>query len=70
VQDVTLASGLDTFMVAAAFAVAVAFGIFRLDSIVARPKGEAQSRERTSGTDEQGEPVLCDPDGRPWADSA
>jgi hypothetical protein len=66
VQDAVLNSGWDTIAVAVLFVVVLAFGIFRLDAIFAMPKSGAREPVRGCGTDEHGEPILCDPDGRPW----
>jgi hypothetical protein len=70
VHDFILNPGWDTFLVAGAFVLATAVGVFRLDAIVAKPKSGARRAERTCGTTHRGEPMLCDPDGRPWADPA
>jgi len=65
-QEPILNPSWDTVLVAAPFVIMLALGIFRLDVILARPKGEAVSADRVWGTDRWGEPLLCDPDGRDW----
>jgi hypothetical protein len=70
VQDPILNSGWDTFAVAIPFVLLLAVGIFRLDSIFASPRCSAGPADRLGGTNEAGEPVLCDPDGRRSNDPA
>lgn len=65
VQEAVLRSGWDNIVVALPFVVMLAFGMFHLDSIVAAPKSGIGQPGRISGTDENGEPIICDPDGRP-----
>ena len=65
-QDPILASGLDTVLVALPLVALMAFGVFRLDSILALPEGRFRQTPRPCGMDEHGEPIGCDPDGRVW----
>ena len=62
-QEPILNPGWDTVFLAAPFVVMLALGIFRLDVVLARPKGEAVSAGRVWGTNRWGEPLLRDPDG-------
>jgi hypothetical protein len=62
-QEPLLNSGLDTLAVAVPFVAILALGVFRLDAIVAAPKRPLRSPRRFGGSDEKGEPLVCDPDG-------
>lgn len=63
-QETVLRSGWDNVIVALPFLVILAFGLFRLDSLLAAPRNGASRPNRVLGTDENGEPLVCDPDGR------
>lgn len=65
-HDTVLNSGLDTFLFAVPFLFMLLGGIFHLDELVAAPKPATKRRQMPVGTDERGEPLLCDPDGRPF----
>jgi hypothetical protein len=65
-NDPVLSCGWEAFVVAVPALILVALGVFRLDTILAAPRSGAGLAGRVSGTDEDGEPLLCDPDGRPW----
>jgi hypothetical protein len=39
-------------------------GVFRVDELIAAPRHPARMRRPASGLDENGRPVLFDPDGR------
>lgn len=64
-QADALQSGWDNIIVALPFVVMLGFGMFHLDALVAAPKSGAEQSGRIPGTDERGEPIVCDPDGRP-----
>jgi hypothetical protein len=59
-----LLSAQDTFLVAISFAFILFLCVFRLDAVLARPSRMNSRRQARFGTDENGEPVLRDPDGR------
>jgi len=63
-QETMLNPGWDTLLVAVPFVVLLAMSIFRLDEVIAAPK-RGRIQRRTGGTDIDGNPILCDPDGRP-----
>jgi len=63
-QDTILVSGRGTLRVAIPFVFMWLFGVFRLDSLLATPKGSLSRRRPPCGVDEHGEPILADPDGR------
>jgi hypothetical protein len=65
-HEITLASGWDTSLLALGFIAALGFGIFRLDVILFRPHHTTTQPRQSGGTDADGEPILRDPDGRPW----
>jgi len=51
----------DTLLAAIPFAGLFFLSIFRLDQILAAPKGGRRIAPAACGVDEQGEPILCDP---------
>lgn len=65
-QNLTLQSGWESFLLAVPLVGMVLLGVFRLDAIAAAPKHEPDSRRPPSGVDKDGEMLLTDPDGHPW----
>ena len=65
VQEMVLRSGWDTVLIAAPFVGLLFAVVFRLDEVFVRRDRPIQSLRRPCGTDENGEPLLTDPDGRP-----
>lgn len=41
--------------------------LLRLDELLAAPRNRAQRRRTAVLLDRDGEPLLCDPDGRTWS---
>ncbi|HUB00122.1 MAG TPA: hypothetical protein VMA34_17445 [Terracidiphilus sp.] len=66
VQEIVLKSGWDTFLIAAPFIGLLLATVFRLDEVFASNKREVRRRSALCGTDENGEPLFSDPDGRLW----
>jgi hypothetical protein len=67
-HEVYLSSVKDTLLVAIPFVAVVALAIFRLDTLFAASKQStdpASRRRQGCGMDENGGPLLVDPDGRP-----
>ncbi len=62
-HDAILSSGWDTFLVAIPLILLLFFGFFRLDEVFTTPQ-RTLKRRPACGTDEEGEPILSDPDGR------
>jgi hypothetical protein len=62
----TFSSGLEGFFGALVFVAVLAVGMLRVDAAIAKPPSTQPSRPRPNGTDEKGDPIMCDPDGRPW----
>jgi hypothetical protein len=60
-----LNSGWQTALVAVPFLFMLMAGVFRLDEVFATQKQVARKQRPASGIDEDGQPLLCDPDGRP-----
>ena len=60
-----LTSGLDSMLVALPAFIVLLAGVFRIDELIANPRHPNRGRRPASGFDEQGQPVLFDPDGRP-----
>jgi hypothetical protein len=66
VHEAIVSSGWDTLLLGVPFIALLFCGFFRLDQIIAaqRQPGE-RPRPVMGGLDEDGEPLLRDPDGRP-----
>jgi len=67
-HEVYLSSVKDTLLVAIPLVAVVALAIFRLDAFFARskqPTAPGRRRRQGCGMDENGGPLLVDPDGRP-----
>jgi hypothetical protein len=72
VIDTVVRSGWDTLLLGVPFIAMLFCGFFRLDELIAGKKPAAtaaRQRHVFGGMDETGEPILCDPDGRPSAGS-
>jgi hypothetical protein len=65
-HGVILSSGRDAFLIAIPFLAILIIGFFRLDEIFAAHPRSSRRRGPVSGLDADGEPLLCDPDGRRW----
>ena len=65
--DPVVRSGWDSVLLGVPFVAMLFCGFFRLDEVFAA-KGQAKSTDRErrpfSGLDADGEPIVCDPDGR------
>lgn len=61
-----LISSRDMLLGSLPFVFLLLLTVFRLDQILASPKGLREPRHLKCGMDESGEPILCDPDGRVW----
>jgi hypothetical protein len=60
-----LTSGLDSMLVALPAFIVLLAGVFRIDELIATPRNTNRARRPASGFDEEGQPILFDPDGRP-----
>jgi len=60
-----LNSGWQTLLLAVPFALAMMAGVFHLDELFVSSKNEPRRQRLASGIDENGQPILFDPDGRP-----
>jgi hypothetical protein len=65
VHESMLNPGWETALVAVPFLVMLFAGVFRLDELLVTQKASSKKPRPVVGTDLDGEPVLCDPDGRP-----
>jgi hypothetical protein len=67
-HDVILGSTRDTLLIAIPLLGLLAMGVLRLDEVIfSSSKGPAKQHQRAMcGVDEQGQPILTDPDGRVW----
>jgi hypothetical protein len=59
-----LTTGRDAYLIGIPLILLLLFGLFRLDELVSRPKKTLKRRRPSCHVDEDGEPVLSDPDGR------
>jgi len=64
VHDTPIHSDLKAVLVAVPMLVVLLTGFFRLDQLFAAPRRRAAARRPPTGIDEDGTPILCDPDGR------
>ena len=48
-------------------AAATIVSYFRVDETLASSSKRQSTRSKPSGTDANGDPILCDPDGRRWS---
>ncbi len=60
-----LLSTRDTVLATFPFLVLLIMAMFRLDEMVAAPRRRRKRVSRVLEVDAAGEPILCDPDGRP-----
>jgi hypothetical protein len=63
-QENLLLSGRDTLLVGIPFVFILLIAVFRLDGVLTGSRGSVMRRPPMRGTDEAGEPILTDPDGR------
>jgi len=66
VNEAVLHSGWETVLIAVPLIGILLIGIFRLDELFATPKQRPKPQRPASGMDKDGQPLLSDPDGRPW----
>jgi hypothetical protein len=66
VHETVLNSGWDTFLFAVPALFMLLAGVFRLDELFVTPRQGARARRPAAGVDENGQPILSDPDGRPF----
>ena len=64
-NQTVLTSGLDTMLVALPAFLVLLAGVFRVDELIAAPRNTARMRRPACGLDQDGRPMLFDPDGRP-----
>lgn len=65
-HEVIVNSGLDTLLIAIPSLGLLLFTFLRLDQLLAAPKQRDNPGKFVRGVDAHGEPIMCDPDGRPW----
>ena len=65
-QEFIANSGSDTLLVAIPSLGLLLISFFRLDQLLASPRQRNKTGRFVSGVDKDGEPIMCDPDGRPW----
>lgn len=65
-HETVLNSGWQTALVAVPFIFLLLVGVFRLDELFVAQRQVARVRRPITGVDENGQPLLSDPDGRPF----
>jgi hypothetical protein len=66
-HDAIMSSGRDAVLVAIPLLVLLMACVFRLDeAIFSSPKSAPKPHRAKCGYDEDGEPILSDPDGQVW----
>ena len=65
-HETVLNSGWDTFLYAVPVLLMLFVGVFRLDELFVTSRQGSRRHRLATGTDENGQPMLCDPDGRPF----
>ncbi len=65
-HETMLTSSRDTLLVALPFIGMLMVGIFRLDELIVVPREARVNPRRPGGMDVNGDPIICDPDGRVW----
>jgi hypothetical protein len=65
-NDFYLNSGLSTFVVAVPFVGILFAAVFRLDALFASSQPHTENHRGFCGVDESGDPIMSDPDGKPW----
>jgi hypothetical protein len=63
-HEAILHPGWETVLVAVPFVGLLLVSLFGLDRILAAPRPGTHRRRPATGFDKEGEPLLCDPDGR------
>jgi hypothetical protein len=64
-RDAILKSGRDGFLVAIPLLILMFAGFFRLDELFGASAKASKPRRFGGGQDEEGEPIVFDPDGKP-----
>jgi len=64
-HDTIFNSGWE-FLVAVPSLGLLLISFLRLDQIIAAPKSRPSARRFVRGMDDDGELMMCDPDGKPW----
>ena len=64
-QGSVLNSGWQTAFVAVPFIFMLFAGVFRLDELFVTQRQTVRRQRPAIAIDEDGQPILCDPDGRP-----
>lgn len=65
-HDAVMNSGWDALLIAIPFLGLMFIGFFRLDEVIAAPKRPLKQRRMSGSLDQDGNPILFDPDGQPW----
>jgi hypothetical protein len=65
VHETVLNSGWQTGIVAVPFLFMLLAGVFRLDEVFVTQRQSVRTRRPAARIDQDGQPMMCDPDGRP-----
>ncbi len=63
-NDAMLTTGSDEYLIGIPLIIVLLIALFRVDELISRPKKSLKRRRPSYQMDEDGEPVLSDPDGR------
>jgi TctA family transporter len=63
-NEVMFTTGRDAYLIGIPLILLMLIGLFRLDEIFSKPKKTLKRRRPSCQMDENGEPVLSDPDGQ------
>ncbi len=63
-NDAILSTGRDAYLVGIPLILVLLIALFRVDELISKPKKTIKRRRPPCQMDEDGEPVLSDPDGR------
>jgi hypothetical protein len=66
-HDMVLNSGRDALLFAVPSLSLLVISLFRLDSVFTGPRKAAKPLRPGASLNEEGEEMLCDPDGRTWS---
>ncbi len=64
-HESVLNSGWQTALVAVPFLFMLLVGVFRLDAVFVMQRQSVRRQRPGAGIDQDGQPMMCDPDGRP-----
>jgi hypothetical protein len=67
--ETILKTGTVTLLIAIPAIGMLLISFLRLDQFLASPKRRIEGPRFVRGVDESGDPIMCDPDGKPWEEN-